>query len=328
MDPKLIESSQYCLLSTLLAFLLFASLFPSSTSQLSTDFYSLSCPNVELLVKNTVRSAVAFDPTLSGKLLRLLFHDCIVEGCDGSVLVQGNGTERSDPANRSLGGFEVVESAKRLLEVLCPGTVSCADVLVMVARDAVEMAGGPSVQVPLGRRDGRVSSSSNVRPNMIDTSFSLGEMAQLFSSKGLSIDDLVILSAHCSAFSERFQAGPKGNLVPIDSSLDKDYAMELIKQCPAGASATVTVNNDPVTASLFDNQYYRNLLAGKGLFQSDSVLVNDSRTKGKVEAFSESQERFFASWAESFVKLTNIGVKTGDEGEIRVSCMSVNDQGE
>lgn len=104
--------------------------------------------------------------------------------------------------------------------------------------------------------------------------------------------------------------------------------MDLIRQCPSGASATMTVNNDPVTASLFDNQYYRNLLAGMGLFQSDSVLVSDSRTKGKVEEFSESQETFLARWAESFVKLTNIGVKTGNEGEIRVSCMSVNGEGE
>lgn len=55
------------------------------------------------------------------------------------MLVQGNGTERSDPANKSLGGFQMVESAKRLLEVFCPRAVSCADVLVMVARDAVEM---------------------------------------------------------------------------------------------------------------------------------------------------------------------------------------------
>jgi len=55
------------------------------------------------------------------------------------VLLQGNGTERSDPANRSLGGFEAVESAKQLLETLCPGTVSCADILVLAARDAVEI---------------------------------------------------------------------------------------------------------------------------------------------------------------------------------------------
>ncbi|KAJ0984919.1 hypothetical protein J5N97_003275 [Dioscorea zingiberensis] len=318
----LVSRTHGLLVTISLTFLLISS--PAPSSSLSLDFYSSSCPNVELLIKNTVRSATAMDPTLPGKLLRLVFHDCIVEGCDGSVLVQGNDTERSDPANRSLAGFEVVESAKRWLEVLCPGTVSCADILVLAARDAVEIAGGPSVPVPLGRRDGRTSSAANVRPNMVDTSFSIDEMAQLFSSKGLSLDDLVILSgahtigkAHCSAFSERLE--------PIDTSLNKDYATELIKQCPAGANAAVTVDNDPVTASLFDNQYYTNLVSRKGLFSSDSVLMSDRRTRGRVESLSANQDEFFNSWSDSFLRMVNIGVKTGDaQGEIRSSCSTVN----
>lgn len=48
--------------------------------------------------------------------------------------------------------------------------------------------------VPLGRRDGRLSLASNVRSNIVDTSFTVDEMIDLFSSKGLSIDDLVVLS--------------------------------------------------------------------------------------------------------------------------------------
>lgn len=53
------------------------------------------------------------------------------------MLIQGSGTERTDPANLSLGGFNVIDTAKRLLEVVCPATVSCSDIIVLAARDAV-----------------------------------------------------------------------------------------------------------------------------------------------------------------------------------------------
>uniref|UniRef100_J3LZA1 Plant heme peroxidase family profile domain-containing protein n=1 Tax=Oryza brachyantha TaxID=4533 RepID=J3LZA1_ORYBR len=69
----------------------------------------------------------------------MLFHDCFVEGCDASVMIEGSGTERTDPANLSLGGFNVIDAAKRLLEVVCPATVSCSDILVLAARDAVTL---------------------------------------------------------------------------------------------------------------------------------------------------------------------------------------------
>lgn len=50
------------------------------------------------------------------------------------------------------------------------------------------------MEVPMGRRDGRVSSASSVRSNIVDTSFTLDQMTELFNSKGLSLDDLVALS--------------------------------------------------------------------------------------------------------------------------------------
>ncbi|KAF5182451.1 Peroxidase [Thalictrum thalictroides] len=320
------------LAASLFLALLFSSSSASSTSSnLSFNFYATSCPAAEFMIRNTVRSASESDPTIPGKLLRLLFHDCMVEGCDGSVLLAGNGTERSDPANGSLGGFSVVESAKRVLEIFCPETVSCADILALAARDAVGFAGGPMIQVETGRRDGKVSSASNVRSNMVDTNFSLDEMIQHFSSKGLSVDDLVVLSgahtiglAHCSSIRDRFQKDSKGKMTLIDKSLDQIYAAKLMQQCPADASASVTIQNDPETSFMFDNQYYKNLLLRQGLFQSDSVLFSDERTKKKVVEFSSSQDSFFQSWETSFVKLASMGVKTGDEGEIRRSCQSIN----
>lgn len=54
------------------------------------------------------------------------------------------------------------------------------------------------IQIPTGRRDGIVSVASNVRPNIVDTSFTMDEMVKLFSTKGLSLLDLVVLSGACS----------------------------------------------------------------------------------------------------------------------------------
>ncbi|GLT29588.1 hypothetical protein SLA2020_237490 [Shorea laevis] len=326
--PVIFSPTHLC---TLLILALYFLVDSPSNADLSFNFYAASCPTAEFMVRNIVSSASSTDPTLPGKLLRLLFHDCFVEGCDASVLLQGNGTERSDPANTSLGGFSVIDSAKRVLEIFCPATVSCADIIALAARDAVEFAGGPAIRIPTGRKDGRVSSVTNVRPNIADTSFTTDDMIKLFSSKGLSPDDLVILSgahtiglAHCSAFSDRFRVDSKGKLTLIDTTLDRNYADELMKKCPADASTSTTVDNDPETSFTFDNQYYRNLLSHKGLFQSDSVLVEDGRTREQVKAFASDQDSFFQSWGQSFLKLTSIGVKTGDEGEIRQSCSTPN----
>jgi len=302
--------------------------------QLSPSFYAQSCPDVELAVRDVVRSASTLDPSIPGKLLRLVFHDCFVEGCDASVLIQGNGTERTDPANLSLGGFNVIDAAKRLLEAVCPATVSCSDIVVLAARDAVVFTGGPAVPVALGRRDGLVSLASNVRRNIIDTGFSVDAMAASFTAKGLTLDDLVTLSgghtigsAHCNTFRERFQQVANGSMTPVDGSMNADYANELIQACSANGTVpagTAAVGCDSGSASVFDNTYFANLLGGRGLLRTDAALVQNATTRAKVAEFAQSQDGFFASWASSYARLTSLGVKVGADGEVRRTCSSVN----
>ncbi|KAH9617109.1 hypothetical protein KSS87_004601 [Heliosperma pusillum] len=317
-----------CKVAVVLAFLFFASGIQSSYG-FGVGFYDFSCPAAEFIVRSTVRSAASNDETVPGKLLRLLFHDCFVEGCDASVLLEGKGTEKDDPANASLGGFEVIESAKREIEIFCPETVSCADILAMAARDAVALTGGPDIQIPTGRRDGMVSALSNVRPNIVDTSFKVNDMMKIFGSKGLSLEDIVILSgshtigsAHCNAFNDRFQINSKGNMTFVDPTLDKAYALNLAKKCSKTASATVSI--DPQTSLAFDNQYYVNLIAHRGLFQSDSILFADQRTRNLVEQFANDMNSFYEGWTQSFIKMSSIGVKTDGGGEVRQTCSRIN----
>lgn len=61
-----------------------------------------------------------------------------VQGCDGSVLLDSSTkqAEKDFASNLSLRGFQIIDRVKSALEKACPGVVSCADILAIVARDA------------------------------------------------------------------------------------------------------------------------------------------------------------------------------------------------
>ena len=47
--------------------------------QLSTSFYSTSCPALESTVRSVVSSAVFSNRRMGASLVRLFFHDCFVQ---------------------------------------------------------------------------------------------------------------------------------------------------------------------------------------------------------------------------------------------------------
>ncbi|KAK7255377.1 hypothetical protein RIF29_28786 [Crotalaria pallida] len=84
------------------------------------------------------------------------------EGCDASVFLDADAytdSENESPPNQSLQGFDVIETIKSKLEEACPGVVSCADILVLAARDCVALVGGPFYRLNTGRRGGSNSFS-------------------------------------------------------------------------------------------------------------------------------------------------------------------------
>jgi hypothetical protein len=52
---------------------------------------------------------------------------------------KGNTAEKDAKPNHTLDAFDVIDDIKEALEKKCPGTVSCADILAIAARDAVSL---------------------------------------------------------------------------------------------------------------------------------------------------------------------------------------------
>ncbi|CAL4900881.1 unnamed protein product [Urochloa decumbens] len=288
---------------------------PSSGSALSATFYDASCPSAHDVVRRVIQDARVSDPRIPASLIRLHFHDCFVQGCDASLLLDDDlpaiQTEKTVPANdKSARGFEVIDDIKAALEEACPGTVSCADILALAAEISVELAGGPRWRVLLGRRDGtttNVQSADNL-PSPFD---SLDVLKEKFRNVNLDHTDLVALQgAH---------------------TFGKVQCQFTRENCTAGQPEGSLENLDQVTPNLFDNKYYGNLLHGRAQLESDQVMLSDpsalTTTAPVVHRFASNQQDFFRNFAASMIKMGNISPLTGKGGEIRKNCRRVNSKG-
>uniref|UniRef100_A0A1J3GC07 Peroxidase n=1 Tax=Noccaea caerulescens TaxID=107243 RepID=A0A1J3GC07_NOCCA len=313
---------------SLCSFIVFFSCLVSAFGQgTRIGFYSTTCPNAETIVRTTVTSHFRSNPAVAPGLLRMHFHDCFVEGCDGSVLISGPNTERTAGANFNLRGFEAIDDAKRQLEVACPGVVSCADILTLAARDSVTLTKGQSWQVPTGRRDGRVSLATNVN-SLPSPSDSVAVQQRKFAAFRLNTRDLVALvgghtigTAACGFFTNRI-FNTTGNTA--DPTMDQTFVPQLQRLCPQNGDASRRVDLDAGSGRTFDTSFFNNLSRGRGILQSDHVLWTTPATRSIVQEFMASRANFNAQFARSMVKMSNIGVKTGANGEIRRICSAVN----
>ncbi|RLN04019.1 hypothetical protein C2845_PM13G25300 [Panicum miliaceum] len=307
---------------------------------LKAHFYRRSCPAAEAVVRDIVLARVAADPAaLPAKLLRLFFHDCFVRGCDASVLIDstpGGGAAEKDAApNASLGGFDVIDTVKAVLEAVCPGTVSCADIVALAARDAVSFQFGRDLwDVQLGRRDGVVSRASEALASVPSPSDNFTALEARFAAKGLDVKDLVILSgahtigvAHCNTFAARLSGGSGPSSGAADPALNAAYAAQLRARCgPAAAAANnnaTAVPMDPGSPARFDAHYYVNLKLGRGLFASDAALLADRRAAGMIHRLTR-RDHFLQEFRNAVRKMGRVGVLTGERGEVRRHCRAVN----
>ncbi|KAG6776224.1 hypothetical protein NC652_014459 [Populus alba x Populus x berolinensis] len=320
------------------AFLLISSLFLVScfcakeaqnsfpvVNGLSWSFYDYRCPKAESIIRKQLKKVFKNDIGQAAGLLRLHFHDCFVQGCDGSVLLDGSASGPSEQdaiPNLTLRAkaFEIIDDLRERIHKECGRVVSCADIVAIAARDSVYLSGGPEYDVPLGRRDGLNFATQNATlANLPPPTDNASTILRSLAAKNLDATDVVALSGghtigigHCGSFAER--------LYPTqDPTMEKTFAEDLKGVCPTNSSTNTTVL-DIRSPNKFDNKYYVDLVNRQGLFTSDQDLYSYKKTRGIVKSFAEDEALFFEKFVVAMIKMSQLSVLTGNQGEIRANC--------
>ncbi|KAI3504615.1 hypothetical protein L2E82_46523 [Cichorium intybus] len=320
----------------LIVLLLFSAITAKKTDlpspPLSLDYYAKSCPRFHDILQKVVVPKQASTPTTAAATLRLFFHDCMVGGCDASVLIASNAynkAERDQDINESLAGdgFDIVTRVKTALEIECPGVVSCSDILAIATRDLVIQVGGPHYEIKLGRKDGLESKASNVEGRLGRANMTMDNIIHIFESHGYTTREMVVLMggghtigfAHCKEFESRL-FGPES-----DPSVHPKLAERLKAMCANSSSdPTISAFLDPISAGNFDNMIFKNLLNGLGVLGTDQAMASNPRTRPFVEEYARDSVVFFRDFARAMEKTSVYQVKTGKQGEVRRRCDAFN----
>lgn len=182
--------------------------------------------------------------------------------------------------------------------------------------------GGPSWTVALGRRDATTASESAANAQLPSPFSDLPTLISAFAAKGLSARDLTVLSgghsigqAQCQFFRARIYNG---------TNIDTSFAASRRSICPSSGGDTDLSPLDSLTPIRFDNNYFSELVAGRGLLISDQVLFDGGSQDPLVRIYSDNNAAFFGDFGEAMIKMGDITPLTGTAGEIRSNCRVVN----
>ena len=114
-----------------------------------------------------------------------------------------------------------------------------------------------------------------------------------------------------------------------DPTINPTFLPQLRALCPQNGDGTRRVELDTgFPSNRFDTSFFTNLRNGRGILESDQKLWTDASTRTFVQRFMGIRGllglTFNVEFGKSMVKMSNIGVKTGTEGEIRKVCSVIN----
>ncbi|ONK81575.1 uncharacterized protein A4U43_C01F30710 [Asparagus officinalis] len=252
-------------------------------------------------------------------------------GCDASILLEtdynkGITSELLSSRNFGIRNIDSIAKIKSIVEEFCPGQVSCADIIALAAREAVAYSGGPKIVIPLGRKDSTMGSNLRADDELPSASTGVDDAVRIFMGREMSIEETVALLGahtlgvgHCISIAHRLYNSNVNHRERIDSVFEAYLRLN----CPTEVPITnYTFIVSDLTSLIFDNQYYRDVMSGRGLFSIDSDMSMDPRTVPIVRRFAEDQAYFFQVFSSAFVKLSSAVNPEG--GEIRRECRRIN----
>nr|AHL39112.1 class III peroxidase [Populus trichocarpa] len=292
--------------------------------QLSPTFY---------IRQGVTKMTLVSDPRIAAPFVRLHFHACFFNGCDGSVLLDDTDTQSEKEANAnnySARGFDAVDRMEALLEPSCPATVSCADIVTIASERSVFLSGGLKWTVPSGKRDSTTACRAAANafiPAPFDT------LRERFTNVSLSNNTDLVSLPPASTFGRVSTFFFLIKLIKLNTSKLHDKKASTIDIdmlqiiCGEEKILLLITDLDPTTPDTCDSNYFSNLQVERGQLQSDQELFSTPGADdviALVNAFSANQTSFFESFVESMIRTGNLSPLTGTEGEIRLNCSVVN----
>lgn len=157
---------------------------------------------------------------------------------------------------------------------------------------------------------------------------------QKFADQGLTDHDLVtLIGAHtigqtdCLFFRYRlFNFTATGN---ADPTISPAFLTQLRALCPPNGDPSRRVALDRDSAGVFEASFFKNVRDGNAVLESDQRLWGDAATQGIVQNYAGNIRglfglRFSYEFPKAMVRMSSIGVKTDNQGEIRKRCSRIN----
>ena len=178
----------------------------------------------------------------------------------------------------------------------------------------------------LGRVDSLSASQELSNDIMPSPRSNASYLIDLFENYNLTVKDLVALSGSHSigrarCFSIMFRLYNQSGTGKPDPAIDPGFRESLYELCPETVDQNVTGGLDS-TPLVFDNQYFKDLVRGRGFLNSDQTLFTCAETRPFVRRFSAEQEEFFGAFVEGMIKMGDL--QSGKPGEIRRNCRVAN----